>query len=56
VGNGGGDECGEEGVSSSPFYKGRGGLEAYEWGGDQLAAVVMDINGHLVQWGGKWRG
>jgi hypothetical protein len=56
VGNGGGDECGEEGVSSSPFYKGQGGLEASEWGGDQSTAVVMAINGHLVEWGGKTEG
>jgi hypothetical protein len=56
VGNGGGDECGEEGASSSPFYKGRGGVEASEWGEDRPAVVVMAINGHPVRWGGKWRG
>jgi hypothetical protein len=43
-------------MSSSPFYKGRGGVEASEWGGDQPAAVVMAINGHPVRWGGKIEG
>jgi hypothetical protein len=43
VGNGGGDECGEEGASSSPFYRGRGVVEASEWGGDRPMAVVMAI-------------
>jgi hypothetical protein len=56
VGNGGGDECGEEGASSSPFYKGRGGVEASEWGEDRPAVVVMAINGHPVRWGGKMEG
>jgi hypothetical protein len=50
---GGGDECGEEGVSSSPFYKGRGGVEASEWGGDRPTAVVMAIQ---FSGEGKWRG
>jgi hypothetical protein len=45
-----------ERVSSSPFYKGRGGVEASEWGGDQPAALVMAINGHPVRWGGKIEG
>jgi hypothetical protein len=59
VGNGGGDECGEEGASSSPFYGGRDGVEASEWGGDRRAAMVMAINGHPVWWerenrGGEW--
>jgi hypothetical protein len=56
VGNGSGDECGEDGASSSPFYKGRGGVEAYEWGGDRPAAMVMAINGHSVRWGGEMEG
>jgi hypothetical protein len=56
VGNRGGDECGEEGVSSSPFYKDRGGVEAFEWGGDWAMAMVMAINGHPVRWGGKTEG
>jgi hypothetical protein len=56
VGNGGGDECGEEGASSSPFYKGQGGVEASKWGGDRPAALVMAINGHPVWWGGKMEG
>jgi hypothetical protein len=56
VGNGGGDECGEEGATSSPFYKGRVGVEASEWGGDWPTAVVMAINGHSVRWGGKMAG
>jgi hypothetical protein len=56
VGNGGGDECGEEGATSSPFYKGRVGVEASEWGGHWPAAVVMAINGHSVRWGGKMVG
>jgi hypothetical protein len=43
VGNGGGNECGEEGARSSPFYKGRGGVEVSEWGGDRSAVVVMAI-------------
>jgi hypothetical protein len=56
VGNGGGDDCGEERVSSSPFYKGQGGVEASELGGDRPAAVVMTISGHPVQWGRKMEG
>jgi hypothetical protein len=43
VGNGGGDECGEEGANSSPFYRGRGVVVASEWGGDRPMAVVMAI-------------
>jgi hypothetical protein len=56
VGNGAGDECGVEGASSSPFYRGQGGVEASEWGGVRPAAVVMAINCYLVWWGGKMEG
>jgi hypothetical protein len=52
-GNGVGMGAVRWGRAHRPFIGGRGGVEAFERGGDQPAAAVMAINGHPVQWGVK---
>jgi hypothetical protein len=56
VGNGGGDECGEEGRAPLPFIGSEGGAGRPDGEGDQAAGGGGINAGHPVRWGGEAKG
>jgi hypothetical protein len=56
VGNGGRDECGEEGRASRPFIGSEGGAGRPDREGDRAAGGGGINAGHLVRWGGETEG
>jgi hypothetical protein len=56
VGNGGGDECGEEGRAPRPFIGSEGGAGPLDREGDRAAAGGGINAGRLIQWGGETEG
>jgi hypothetical protein len=56
VGNGGGDECGEEGRAPRPFIGSEGGAGWPDREGDRAAGGGGINASHSVRWGGKTEG
>jgi hypothetical protein len=56
VGNGGGDECGEEGRACHPFIGPEGGAGRPDEEGDRAAGGGSINAGRPVRWGGETEG
>jgi hypothetical protein len=56
MGNGGGDECGEEGRAPRPFIGSEGGAARLNGEGDRAAGGGGINVGHPVLWGGETEG
>jgi hypothetical protein len=56
VGNGGGDECGEEGRAPRPFIGSEGGAGRPDGEGDRVAGGGGINAGRPVRWGGETEG
>jgi hypothetical protein len=56
VGNGGEEECGEEGRASHPFIGPEGGAGRPDGEGDRAAGGGGIDAGRMVRWGGKTEG
>jgi hypothetical protein len=56
VGNGGGDECGEEGRASRPFIGSEGGAGQPDGEGDRTAGGGGINAGRPIRWGGEMEG
>jgi hypothetical protein len=56
VGNGGGDECGEEGRAPRPFIGSEGGAGWRDGEGDRAVGTGGINAGCPVQWGGEIEG
>jgi hypothetical protein len=56
LGNGGGDECGEEGRAPRPFIGSEGGAGRPDREGDRAAGGGGINAGRLFRWGGETEG